>query len=410
MITTIIKHTRTACLVSCCITAALALTSCNDIVDYNDGYTPADQLPNTGAPQITAVYDVADTARLTPITEGTLSQTVRLVGRNLNHVKAVAFNTVPCDMQNVYTQSTEAIVQIPAKLSQEQQNKIEYTTDQGTTTFDFVIPFPDLTISYADNEFVNAGDSMTIYGRNFDLYDFENGTSTVAIGSTTLGVGSITATSMRVLIPEGTPENSQLLFSWQTNGTAHTQSLPYRPTQYLLYGDFSGVSMSIDGSVQMAIEDDNGTGANAWLNQKNLHFTGTYSAWAWNTIDLSCNMIATVPDGSPSATVPDGSPSGLTLDDYVLKMEVLTPISFPLTENTGLQFCFNWGDAYVWNPAGGLGINTRGQWQTVSLPLAPMATKGISAPGQWQTLRIIFQPHADYEADFRLANLRITRK
>ena len=407
MITTIIKHTRTACLVSCCITAALALTSCNDIVDYNDGYTPADQLPNTGAPQITAVYDVADTARLTPITEGTLSQTVRLVGRNLNHVKAVAFNTVPCDMQNVYTQSTEAIVQIPAKLSQEQQNKIEYTTDQGTTTFDFVIPFPDLTISYADNEFVNAGDSMTIYGKNFDLYFTDGSAAAVSIvppsggdkgGS--LGVGSITATSMRVLIPEGTPENSQLFFSWQTNGTAHTQSLPYRPTQSLLYGDFSGVSMSIDGSVQMAIEDDNGTGANAWLNQKNLHFTGTYSAWAWNTIDLSCNMLA--PDGLPV--------DNTSLDDYVLKMEVLTPISFPLTESTGLQFCFNWGDAYAWNPAGGLGINTFGEWQTVSLPLAPMATKGISAPGQWQTLRIIFQPHADYEADFRLANLRITRK
>jgi hypothetical protein len=39
-----------------------------------------------------------------------------------------------------------------------------------------------------------------------------------------------------------------------------------------------------------------------------------------------------------------------------------------------------------------------------------MATKGISEPGKWQTLRIIFQPHADYDADFRLANLRIVKK
>ena len=382
-----------SCLVCCAISAAL--TACDDIVHYNDGYTPAEQQANTGCPVISAVYDVADTARTTPITQGTLGQTVRIVGQNLNNVTAVSFNTVPCDMRNVYTMATEAIVQIPSKLSLEQINKIEYTTPQGTVTFDFLIPFPDLTVSGLVCEFVNAGDSVTIYGKNFDLYDFESGTSTVSIGSQTLNVGSVTTEQMKVLIPEGTPENSELTLSWTTNGSAHTTSLPYRPTQHLLFGDFSGVSMNVDGSVQIAVEDDNGIGADAWLNQKNLHFTGQYAAWNWNTIDLSCNMI--------DLTVDD-------TDDYVLKFEVLNPTQFPLTEQTGLQFCFNWGDSYAWNPANGLGINTRGQWQTVSLPLAPMATKGISEPGKWQTLRIVFQPHADYDADFRIANLRIVKK
>lgn len=382
-----------SCLVCCAI--SVALTACDDIVHYNDGYTPSEQRANTGAPVISAVYDVADTARTTPITQGTLGQTVRIVGQNLNNVTAVSFNTVPCDMRNVYTMATEAIVQIPSKLSLEQINKIEYTTPQGTVTFDFLIPFPDLTVSGLVCEFVNAGDSVTIYGKNFDLYDFEGGSSTVKIGSQTLNVGSVTTEQMKVLIPEGTPENSELTLSWTTNGSAHTTSLPYRPTQHLLFGDFSGVSMNVDGSVQIAVEDDNGIGADAWLNQKNLHFTGHYAAWNWNTIDLSCNMV--------DLTVDD-------TDNYVLKFEVLNPTQFPLTEQTGLQFCFNWGDSYAWNPANGLGINTRGQWQTVSLPLAPMATKGISEPGKWQTLRIVFQPHADYDADFRIANLRIVKK
>ena len=31
--------------------------SCNDIVDYNDGYTPLEEQANAGAPVITAVYD-----------------------------------------------------------------------------------------------------------------------------------------------------------------------------------------------------------------------------------------------------------------------------------------------------------------------------------------------------------------
>ena len=379
----------------CLSSLSYSLTSCDDIVDYNVNYTPADQIANNGAPVIKAVYDVADTAFSSPITEGTLNQTVVLVGENLNSVQSVSFNTIACDMKNVYTMSTKAIVQIPSKLSMEQVNKIAYTTAQGSTTYDFLIPFPDLTISSLACEFTNAGDSVTVYGKNFDLYDFEGGTSTVKLGGQQLGVGSVTADVMKVLIPEGTPENSELVFNWQTNGTAYAKSLPFRPSAYLLYGDFSGVSMNVDGSVKMAIGGDEGIGASAWLNQKNLHFTGSYSAWAWNSIDLSCNMVGVSVDN---------------VNDYVLKFEVLTPTNFPLTEQTGLQFCFNWGESYAWNPANGLGINTFGQWQTVCLPLAPMATKGISEPDKWQTLRIIFQPHAAYDADFRLANFRIVKK
>lgn len=383
----------------CIVAVALLLTACSDIVDYNNGYTPAEQIANSGAPVISAVYDVADTDMTTPITQGTLGQMVVIVGQNLNNLQSVKFNTVSCDMQNVYSELTRAFVQIPSTLSKEQQNKIELTTDCGTATFDFLVPFPPLTVAALSCEFQNAGDSVTVLGSNFHLYDFESGQSTVSIDGQTLGVGSVTSTSMRVAIPEGTPDNSVLTFAWQTNGISYTQTLPFRPTRYLLFGDFSGVSMDIKGQVQIAVEGDDGIGAQAWLDQKNLHFTGFYGAWAWNTIDLSCNMTEAI------GTIADDA-----LNDYVLKMEVLTPTSFPLTDQTGLQFCFNWGDSYAWNPAGGLGINTRGQWQTVSLPLAPMATKGISAPGKWQTLRIVFQPHSNYDADFRLANMRIVKK
>ena len=389
MITIKMKSLYALCLL------CMLCSACDNIVDYNDNYTPADQQANTGAPFIKAVYDVADTAFATPITQGTLNQTVVLVGENLNHAQAITFNTVACNMQNVYTMGTRAIVQIPSKLSMEQVNKIEYTTSEGSATFDFTIPFPDLIVSSLACEFTNAGDSATVIGQNFDLYDFEGGTSTVSIGTAMLGVGAVTASSMKVFIPEGTPENTDLVFHWHTNGTAHQATLPFRPSAHLLFGDFSDITPGIDGSVAMAIEDDNGIGAQAWLGQKNLHFTGSYAAWAWNTIDFSCNMI--------DQTVE-------SVDDYELKMEVLTQASFPLTGQTGLQFCFNWGDSYSWNPANGLGINTFGQWQTVSLPLAPMATKGISAPNTWQTLRIIFQPQAAYDADFRLANFRIVRK
>ena len=369
------------------VTAALLLTSCTSIVDYDKDYTPAEQIANSGAPTISAVYDVADTELQTPITEGNINQMVRIVGTNLNNVKKVTFNTVEADLKEVYTASTSAVVRIPSTLSMEHVNKIEYTTEQGTTVFDFVIPFPTLTVSSLLCEFVKAGEWATVYGENFDIYQFGT-VSKVCIGEQELAIDEVTSTSMKVQIPAGTPDNSTITFRWtDSKGEAMTAELPFRPTAQLLYGDMSDLSMSTDGPVVVAKEDTDGMAS--------LHFTGSYDAWSWNTIDLSRNMIDQTIDNT---------------DDYVLKFEVKNATNFPLTEDTGLKFAVNWGSDYGWNPAGGSGINTFGRWQTVSLPLSPMATKGIVAPGTWMTMRIIFQPHAAYEADFQLANFRFVRK
>lgn len=384
-----------------CFAAALALfalASCNDIVDYNDGYTPLEDQANTGAPVITAVYEVGDTLLERPITEGEAGQMVRIVGRNLNRPTRITFNTVEVDLSEVYTYSTSANVTIPQELSMEHQNKIEYTTAEGTATFDFTVPFPQLSVSGLECEFTDAGDSVTITGRNFDYYDFGT-TSQVTLGGTALGLGSITNTSMKALVPAGTPDNSTIQISWNdgTTGEPMTATLPFRPTQHLLYGDFSDVQFAIDGPVTMDVEADGSVGGDASaLGNPHMHITGTFDAWAWNTIDLSRNMI----DAGDLAN----------LDDYVLKFEVLTANNNPLTEASPLQFSFNWGESYTWTPGGGPGLNTHGEWQTVTLPLAPMATAGISAPGTWQTLRITFQPSAAYTADFRMGNFRIEHK
>ena len=383
------------------IAAALALfamASCNDIVNYDDGYTPLEDQANTGAPVITAVYAVSDTAMLTPITEADAGQMVRIVGKNLNNVKRITFNTVEADLSGVYTYSTSANVTIPQELSMEHQNKIEYTTDKGTATFDFTVPFPQLRVDGLLCEFTNAGDSVTIIGQNFDYYSFGTA-SQVTIGGTALGLGSITNTSMKAEIPEGTPDNSTITVTWTdgSTGTQMTATLSFRPTKNLLYGDFSDVQFAIDGPITMNVEADGSVGGDASvLGNPHMHITGTFDAWAWNTIDLSRNMI----DAGDLSN----------LDDYVLRFEVLTANDYPLTDASPLQFSFNWGDSYTWTPGDGAGLNTHGLWQTVTLPLAPMATAGISAPDTWQSLRIVFQPTAAYTADFRMGNFRIEHK
>ena len=378
-------------------TLSVSLASCDDIVEYNDGYTAADKMANTGAPEIMAVYNIGDTAKTTPITEAEIGTMVRIEGKNLNNAKSITFNTVPVELNDIYTASTYAIVRVPETLSFEHVNKIEYTTDRGSASFDFVVPFPSLTVGSLDNEFANAGGTVTVNGANFDVYEFGS-QSKVFVGDKEATVSNVTKQSMTIQIPEGTPDNSLITLKWSTSdGSAKTVSLPFRPTNSLLYANFDDVSINKDGAVKVDIEGDDATStASSTLGHKHLHFTGNFDAWAWNTYDISRNMI----DAGDITN----------LDDYVLKFEVLTTNEHPLTEATGLKFCFNWGDTYNWNPANGAGINTFGNWQTVTLPLAPMATKGISAAGTWQTLRITMQPSAAYSADFCIGNIRIVKK
>lgn len=378
-------------------TLSVSLASCDDIVEYNDGYTAADKIANTEAPEILAVYNIGDTAKTTPITEAEIGTMVRIEGKNLNNAKSITFNTVPVELNDIYTASTYANVRVPETLSFEHVNKIEYTTDRGSASFDFVVPFPSLTVGSLDNEFANAGGTVTVNGANFDVYEFGS-QSKVFVGDKEATVSDVTKQSMKIQIPEGTPDNSLITLKWSTSdGSAKTVSLPFRPTNSLLYADFDDVSINKDGAVKVDIEGDDATStASSTLGHKHLHFTGNFDAWAWNTYDISRNMI----DAGDITN----------LDDYVLKFEVLTTNEHPLTEATGLKFCFNWGDTYNWNPANGAGINTFGNWQTVTLPLAPMATKGISAAGTWQTLRITMQPSAAYSADFCIGNIRIVKK
>lgn len=378
------------------IAAALLFTaSCSDVVDYDDNYTPAYEKANSGAPQISAIYDIDDDT--TPITQGTLGQMVRIIGHNLNDVRSIVFSGVEADLSQCYFASDSAFVVIPSKPNFDGDNKLVYTTGSGSVSTDFQIPIPSLQVTQLENEFANAGDTVNILGRFFDIYDFGGTeTSTVTVNGNAATVVSNGRDTLKVVIPSASPDNSTVTLRWQDNDGSHTASLPFRPTTHLLYPSLSSASISAD-NLTYAVEDDDDLPATASkLGHDNIHVTGSYDAWSWNTIDISANMI--------DEDLSNG------LDDYVLKMEVLTATSHPMTENSPLQFSFNWGDTYTWTPGDGLGLNTAGQWQTVSMPLAQMATNGIYAPGTWQTLRIIFQPHAAYTADFHIANLRIEHK
>ena len=96
-------------------------------------------------------------------------------------------------------------------------------------------------------------------GANFDVYKFGS-QSKVFVGDKEATVSNVTKQSMTIQIPEGTPDNSLITLKWSTSdGSAKTVSLPFRPTNSLLYADFDDVSINKDGAVKVDIEGDDAT-------------------------------------------------------------------------------------------------------------------------------------------------------
>ena len=88
-----------------CLTSFFCLVGCSGGADFDEGYTPDDRKENTGAPVITAVYNITDVNLTTPITEGEPRQNIIIAGQNLNNLKSLKFNTVEADLSKTYTMS-----------------------------------------------------------------------------------------------------------------------------------------------------------------------------------------------------------------------------------------------------------------------------------------------------------------
>ena len=383
----------------CPLGIALCLAACSSDKGYDDNYQPADFLPNTGEPEITAVYAGTDIQQATPISEGKPGDNIIIVGKNLNNLKALKFNTVEADLSKTYTVATKAYVSIPTAFSLERQNLIEYTTDKGTTTYPFVVKFPELVVSHLDNEFAAPGDVVKIVGENFDYYGFDEkeSESKVTINGKAVAIAYVSAEGIGVTVPAGTGDNSTVTVSWKsTDGEAQTASLPLRSTKGRLFKELTK-RMLLKTDRAVSIEDDSQvTSCTSRLGTSHLHISGTLRAWSWLELAVTQQL--------PELGISD-------VKDYNLVFELLTAEGNKLL-GEGYEFAWNsdWDNAYKWNPGGGYGLTTNGKWQTVRLPLSEIAPKGLGKSGDTMNLSFGFQPSETYMSDFRLGNFRIQER
>lgn len=379
--------------------ATIAFTSCNDVVNYDEGYD--DGMTSHGAPVISAVYDVDDTELTNPLTEADFGDYIMLKGENLSNVTRILMNDVEVDMDNVYATASSAWFAVPSTAPNEITNKIYYTTELGETQYDFTVIVPDVNVTGLYNEMAPAGTSVKVLGSYFSLHGFgTKETSKVTMNGTPLEVSDVKDDEMVITIPADAQPNSTIVFEWVGTNGQKTISIPYARKNDLIYEDWSTAGNW--GDPDCFIQDD----PNA-LWGPYFRINKQLTAWSWNVL-LGCGI-------SLSEEILN------TPSNYWFKFEVRSATETPFQDTSDSEvngYCIKIGEwdndfqfynNWEWNPSAGQIFNTYGEWCTIRLDLAELLAAKIPQAGT-TNFSITFQPIADVTVDHSFANFRIEKK
>lgn len=398
--------------------AIIAFASCSDVVDYS----VPDRTSNSGAPAISQIYDVQDTGYVAPLNGGVLNQMIHIKGQNLANAKKIRFNDVDVDVRQVYATTDEAWVKIPRVIPGVQNDILLYETDKGTTEINFPVSIPSVEIEGLKNEFALQGNQVQITSDYMDLYGFNDTTETspakVYIENVDAGYrkeihcDSCSEKFTSIVIPEDCPDNSLIHFSWHEISGDKTVTIPYRMTDQLMFGDFTGDLGWWNDWGKGLVTDGTKSGDPESLGFGFLRVKGTYDAWSWNSTGFGCNWKWFDASAHP--------------ENYVLKFEVATNSSNPFnnygdngasgSKNGGYNFTLQAGGEgrCQFDPVS-MGINnTYGKWVTVSIPLTDVLKGGSlhTEADQFVALEFVMQPNtADaWNVDHSFGQFRIEPK
>lgn len=370
------------------IALSVMFTACQeDIVTYNDGYD--DGLTPSGPPQIEKVVLASDiSANPAQIAGASFTTVISIKGSNLSQVKSIRFNDIETDLKTVYAVNSEITVPVPRVLPQNIDNKLVVTTSLGTASADFEVSIPDLELIGLQNEFAAAGDTVLILGNNFDLYDVTEEKGIITLNGRQLEILEASLDQLKVVIPEGTPDDSQILVS----GAKVENPLSCK------FRDF-GISMMIFEGLWgdwVPITEGKNAGDPKPLNgvPRFVRLVANLNAWDWDpgrVYGAGFNLYDQDVVDNPQ--------------NYSFKFEINTSkaISFGNIHlgTTG---------SHQWNPAeGGISFNTRGEWKTIRFDLTSLGWTLTTSPA-WNGLSMVYQPTAATTADFSIANARVVKK
>jgi len=333
-------------------------------------------------------------------------QLIAIVGDNLQDAVQIWFNDQQARVTPTYITKTSILVAVPTQIPTTVNNKLRILFKNGYELIhNFQVQISKPVVTSMKSEFVNEGDIAVINGNYF----YAPVTVTFTGGAT----GTIVSRKdqeLQVTVPAGAQPGPITI---TTNFGQVQSAFWFRDSRNpLITGD------PHEGwwSTYLVTTVDPSRGDPAKISGNYYRFKKVVGAWVWDQPEVAGGPGVNMP--AHGKNVPDDAI--LNPANYNVKFEINTLKPYNKSRiilNVGLSDPTNspdlWkaqdNDAYIWQPP----FDTKGQWQTVTIPYEEMVAKYkvkpyINPNGYWT--RILIFGGDDFDADIAFDNLRIVPK
>lgn len=336
----------------------------------------------SSAPPVVTGVSLLDPTKTDSTFTGTLPGTLILItGQNLDGIVKIAFNGQAAYFNPTYNTSTHLIITIPDNAPTEATNPdvpntIHIITSHGETSYSFTLEIPPPSIAAISNENALAGDSLIIYGSSLWLIDkivFPGGREVTDF------IADDAGTRVGMIMPALGDDTGRLVIQAKY-GTAVSDG----PLNDHQSGNVIS-NLTADGETgEKAIFNWAYWGANRTTDA--TLFPGTRGGYLQNIFGGVGTDDGAWWNGNRSGNfndVPMFTAAIMTeqASSYALKFEVSTKEPWTAGVNV-LRFGDNYAYRYMpWSGAAGAKFETKGAWQTVTVPLSAFKTAADGKEG-----------------------------
>jgi hypothetical protein len=324
-------------------------------------------------------------------------QLIAIVGNNLQDAVEIWFNDQQSKLTPTYITTNTILVSVPAQIPITVSNKLKIIFKNGyVLNYDFTVQISRPIINSMICEYVKDGGVATIKGNYF----YSPLTVTFA-GGVVGQLVSVTDKEIQVKIPSGAQPGRVTI---KTNFGETKSDFWFRDTRNLLitndpWSGWWGQTMVVNSSDPLAISGNFS------------RITSNIGAWAWTEWIGGREDALTTSHNLPDDAV-------LNPDKYYLKFEINTlkpyngnMIKIMLGEVDNVRSpSLSWdNEPYYFRPP----FDTKGQWQTVSIPFNEVVAKYVTGWGlrpQGYGVKVWFHGPGAVAADVAFDNLRVVPK
>jgi hypothetical protein len=367
---------------------ALAVTGIFTSCEQNE------DLPNGGKPMVSYIRVTSPASSDSLLAKAGQGQMLAIIGQNLQDAREIWFNNRPAALTPTFITNTSIITRVPTEIPTQINNKMKIIFANGDSLLhDFTVDISEPVISGMASEYVNEGEIATINGNYF----YAPLTVTFT-GGVKGNIVKVEDGVLQVAVPAGAQPGPITI---STNFGETESDFWFRDNRNLI-ASFDGTTAGLWTGPDFIKASDP---LIPTINGKFMRVNKTMSAYPYAEIYVG-------PVNSDVALETKNIPAKAFTNpkDYVLKFEINTLASLTGAE---LRMYMGTGDMgadrnniyYNWKP----NIDTKGEWQTVSIPFEDfyLANKSFPYSAAGYGVSFYFHGPLPVKGDFALDNMRV---